>query len=191
MRSHHTRTGARVFISTVQHNHKLKSNEVQCKMLHWHCCLLLLCTVHCTTAPVQTAQHPGVTRVLYNHDTVPARTLLLHHTWCRIMPVPACYVQVLARAALCTMQVQHRVRIARASHHGKIRVPLCCAWVALQHAARLATAPQPKPVSKIKHCVPLSYRHNAGTSADKGIGSLPGRRRGKDGVATSIPTWLI
>jgi hypothetical protein len=62
----------------------MKYNTVLYCYLVLHC-VLLLCTA------VQTVQYLGITRVLYNYDTVPARTLLLYYTWYRIMHVPAYY----------------------------------------------------------------------------------------------------
>jgi hypothetical protein len=55
----------------------------------------------------------------------------------------------------CAVQAQHRVRIARRTmDNGKTRVPLCCARVALQHAARLAAA-QAQHYNYLHHAMQL------------------------------------
>jgi hypothetical protein len=158
---------------------------------------MLSLLLHCATA--QAAQCLGVIRVLCDHDAAPARTSLLSCTWRRTMSVPACYSQELCCAGTtpraCRMHVaswqNSRSPVLCVGGVAARGAPHCSTGTASQPPASCNTAPQSKPVSKIKHCVLSSHRHNAGTSADEGMGSLPGRGRSEDGAATSIPTWLI
>ena len=141
----------------------MTTNHYKAMSIILRCCLLLLCAARLYKQYSDAWVSQGCFIIMMLH----LPTLY----YCITPGAESCLCRRATRNSYAT-QAQQRVRIIRTSHHGKTRAPLCCVWVVLQHAARLAAAqaqhhnylhhascnavPQSKPVSKIKHCVPCS-----------------------------------